>query len=216
MFVATVTDITSSAEARQAAQTQHLAEMILFARIEPGRKLTKAEFARLASLHPEQISRCLPALVESGLVIVEDAGDIIVAPLRKGVLHADIPHRRSLETFIAMVAARRATDEQCKRLMELQAMVRQASFVGDVEACTQADVELEMVLGTASGLASAAEELRLIKAEFRRAWCSVHRFRNCEDAADFRLQLVEAIAAHDPAAAKQAIDDFYTFLLAAY
>jgi DNA-binding GntR family transcriptional regulator len=215
MNSATVTSISSSAASRQAALTSLLSDIILFARVAPGRRLEKSELARLAFASPEQLDHVLPSLVSSGLVH-EDETHIIVAPLPEGVMLAEVDRRQSLELFIAMVAARRATPEQCKRLMELQGMVRQAAYVGDVQGCIAADIALEDVIGEASGLLTAAEELRQLKVEYRRAWCALHTLSNEETAAQFRLQLVEAIVAHDPMAAKQAIDDFYVYLTANY
>jgi DNA-binding GntR family transcriptional regulator len=197
------------------ALTGELLDAVRLARLAPGARLSLREFAAVGRATEAQLLAVMPDIVRTGLVVV-DGESVIVRPLDAGAMLAKLPRRRELEISIARAAALNASEDQLKAMQASELVQRRCAMIGDMDGLMAAERELERLLVAASGLAEEGAELKAVKQEFRRAWCSANRLRNFTNVANIRTALVAAIAARDADAAEEQIHVFFRHLLQTY
>jgi DNA-binding GntR family transcriptional regulator len=186
---------------------QRLGDDIDLARLAPGQVVTIEALARRLRCPPRESAPVIAHFVQRGLLMLEGES-CLVAPLDRDRLLANLDRRLALEQQVAEAAARRPNAIDRVGLEHAAGMLRRSAMVGDIDGYMAADRRIEKLIAAASGLPEVAEQIFVIKREFRRAWCAFNRLRDLNEPASLRRALVEAVLTGKPERAKEAVARF--------
>jgi DNA-binding GntR family transcriptional regulator len=190
---------------------QRLGDDIDFARLAPGQVLTIEALARRLRCPPRESAPVIAHFVQRGLLMLEGES-CIVAPLDRDRLLANLDRRLVLEQQVAEAAALNPAAIDRVGMEHAASMLRRSAMVGDIDGYMAADRRIEKLIAAASNSPEIAEQIFVIKREFRRAWCAFNRLRDLNEPASLRRALVEAILAGKSEQAKAAVSRFIEYL----
>ncbi|WP_037368181.1 GntR family transcriptional regulator [Amycolatopsis orientalis] len=173
-----------------------LAELIINRTLEPGQHLVEADLAEYLGVSRQPVREALQRLQSEGWVDLRPAqGAFVHLPTDE---EADqlLGVRAVLETHSARLAAACATEEDIKRLWELQDVGMKALAADDSERLVAANADLHAYITELTGNAVLSELIGLVDRRVRWYYTPIARPRG-RDAWQEHAALIEAIAAHD-------------------
>ncbi|GAB3382792.1 GntR family transcriptional regulator [Amycolatopsis echigonensis] len=173
-----------------------LAELIINRTLEPGQHLVEADLAEYLGVSRQPVREALQRLQSEGWVDLRPAqGAFVHLPTDE---EADqlLGVRAVLETHSARLAAACATDEDIKRLWELQDVGMKALAADDSERLVAANADLHAYITELTGNAVLSELIGLVDRRVRWYYTPIARPRG-RDAWQEHAALIEAIAAHN-------------------
>jgi DNA-binding GntR family transcriptional regulator len=203
--------ITVAVQKRHEELVALLVSEIAMARVAPEKRLTLVQLCRLLQAGIADIEPVVAELAAKNL-LTREADFVIIAPVDRVNLLPRLEERLVIEQAIAHAAASLATSKDIEEMSEAITLLKRSAMVGDIDGYITADHRLERAIGVASGLFDKADELAVIKREFRRAWCAFNRLRDLNVPAKLRQNLAESIIAGKPDAATAAVRSFIEYL----
>lgn len=179
-----------------------LAELIINRTLEPGQHLVEADLAEYLGVSRQPVREALQRLQSEGWVDLRPAqGAFVHLPTDE---EADqlLSVRSVLETHSAKLAAGLATEDDVKRLWDLQKVGVQALEADDTEGMVAANAALHTCITGLSGNTVLAEMIGLVDRRVRWYYTPIARPRG-HDAWHEHEELITAIAAKDVAGAEQ-------------
>jgi DNA-binding GntR family transcriptional regulator len=179
-----------------------LAELIVNRTLEPGQHLVEADLAEYLGVSRQPVREALQRLQSEGWVDLRPAqGAFVHLPTDE---EADqlLSVRSVLETHSAKLAAGRATEDDVKRLWELQNAGVKALEADDTEGLVAANAALHACITELSGNAVLAELIGLVDRRVRWYYTPIARPRG-HDSWHEHEELITAIAAQDVDTAEQ-------------
>ncbi|UKD57868.1 GntR family transcriptional regulator [Amycolatopsis sp. FU40] len=173
-----------------------LAELIINRTLEPGQHLVEADLAEYLGVSRQPVREALQRLQSEGWVDLRPAqGAFVHLPTDE---EADqlLGVRAVLETHSARLAAACATDDDIKRLWELQDVGMKALAADDSERLVAANADLHGYITELTGNAVLTELIGLVDRRVRWYYTPIARPRG-RDAWQEHAALIEAIAAHN-------------------
>ncbi|MCG3753781.1 GntR family transcriptional regulator [Amycolatopsis sp. Poz14] len=173
-----------------------LAELIINRTLEPGQHLVEADLAEYLGVSRQPVREALQRLQSEGWVDLRPAqGAFVHLPTDE---EADqlLGVRAVLETHSARLAAACATDDDIKRLWELQDVGMKALAADDSERLVAANADLHAYITELTGNAVLTELIGLVDRRVRWYYTPIARPRG-RDAWQEHAALIEAIAAHN-------------------
>lgn len=173
-----------------------LAELIINRTLEPGQHLVEADLAEYLGVSRQPVREALQRLQSEGWVDLRPAqGAFVHLPTDE---EADqlLSVRSVLETYSASLAARRATEDDVKRLWELQSAGVDALAADDTEGLVKANAALHAFITELSGNAVLAEMIGMVDRRVRWYYTPIARPRG-HDAWHEHEELITAISTHD-------------------
>ncbi|WIV55098.1 GntR family transcriptional regulator [Amycolatopsis nalaikhensis] len=170
-----------------------LAELIINRTLEPGQHLVEADLAEYLGVSRQPVREALQRLQSEGWVDLRPAqGAFVHLPTEE---EADqlLSVRGVLETHSAKLAAGRATEEDVKRLWDLQKTGLEALAEQDTEGLVAANAALHAFITELSGNAVLAELIGLVDRRVRWYYTPIARPRG-QDAWHEHDELIHAIA----------------------
>ncbi len=194
---------------------RRLADDIDLARFAPGQVLRLEQLAKSLRIRLEDIPHIVSPVLKAGLLTMH-GNDFVVAPIDRGILIQGLDQRLVLEQHIAASAAGKAAGIDRATISDPAHLLKRSALVGDIDGYMAADRRLEKAIAKTAELPMEAEQLFVLKREFRRAWCAYNRLRDLNRPAALRQALVDAILAGDPVAARTAVKHFIDYLRQSY
>jgi GntR family transcriptional repressor for pyruvate dehydrogenase complex len=204
------------------AIAERLRRQIGAGRLQPGAQLPgHRELAAMFSVSVGSVREAISMLASEGLIetragrgtFVSEGHDALPAtwpdsPLDRSKVEELIEARAVLESQIVAWAAERATDDQIARLREI--VKRLEVGAADPDTFLEADLELHIALAEAAGNRFLLRTITGIRSLLRRdlelsAEVGIRRHGTLRIAFEHHRELVEAIAARRPEAARAAI-----------
>ena len=175
--------------------------------LQPGTAVSESELSLRLGIGRTPIREALQRLAREGLVAILPRRGIIVSEINVKRQLRLLEVRRELERLIARSAARRATDAERARLLELAERFEESARVNDDVAFMRTDREFNTLCSLAAHNEFAAGAMSLMHSLSRRFW-----YIHYKQAADMPLtaklhaDIARAIAAGDEDKAAQASD----------
>ena len=176
-------------------------------RLAPGAVVSETELSQALDIGRTPIREALQRLARESLVAILPRRGIIVSEINVKSQLRLLEVRRELERLIARSAARRATDGERARLVELADRFERSAKVNDDVTFMRTDREFNTLCSTAAHNEFAAGAMSLMHSLSRRFW-----YIHYKQAADMPLtaklhaDIARAIAAGDPQRAARAAD----------
>jgi DNA-binding GntR family transcriptional regulator len=170
----------------------------------PGERLNQHDLAARMNVSRQPVGQALSILKTQGFV--RDAGrrGLIVAPLEREFFRAIYQLREAVDPLAARIAAERGTDADAAAGRALIAAGRAAVGGDSVEAAIAADQDFHLWVYRVAGNELILETMRLYWNHLRRAMGEVLKEPGTRRHVwDEHATIVEAIAAHDGAAAAE-------------
>ena len=184
---------------------QTLRDAIISKRLPPGERVSEAGLARQLTVSKTPVREALLRLNTIGLIEADGGrGGRIVRPSAE-LIRNIYEVRGSLESLAAQLAASRATQAQRSQLLELATASRTAARQGDVDGFRRHDDTFHDVLAAASAnpyLARLIDNAYALTGAARQR--DVPSAGDTVDCATGHVQIAEAVARGDPAAAAAA------------
>ena len=181
--------------------------MIVTLKLVPGASVSETELALALGIGRTPIREALHRLAREGLVAIRPRRGIIVSEINLTKQLRLLEVRRELERLIARSAARRATEEERGRLVELADRFEKSADRNDDVTFMRTDREFNALCSAASHNEFAAGAMSLLHSLSRRFW-----YIHYKQAADMPLTaklhaaIARAIAAGDEERAAKASD----------
>lgn len=179
-------------------------ELIVTLKLAPGQVISENMLSTMLGLGRTPVREAFQQLAREGLVLILPRRGIIVAEIdvRKQLRLLEL--RRSVESCVAALAARRASETQRQRFAELADAMDRVGKANDGKAFLALDDEFNQLLLAAARNEYAAAAMKLMQGLSRRFW-----YAHYQTAADLpetvRLHagIARAVAKHDPADAQR-------------
>ena len=181
--------------------------MIVTLKLAPGAAVSEAELSQVLDIGRTPIREALQRLARESLVSILPRRGILVSEINVKRQLRLLEVRRELERLIARSAARRATDVERARFVELADRFEKSARVNDDVTFMRTDREFNTLCSLASHNEFAAGAMSLMHSLSRRFW-----YIHYKQAADMPLtaklhaDIARAIAAGDESRAARAAD----------
>ena len=181
--------------------------MIVTLKLAPGSAVSEAELSQVLAIGRTPIREALQRLARESLVSILPRRGILVSEINVKRQLRLLEVRRELERLIARSAARRATDVERARFVELADRFEKSARVNDDVTFMRTDREFNTLCSLASHNEFAAGAMSLMHSLSRRFW-----YIHYKQAADMPLtaklhaDIARAIAAGSEARAAKAAD----------
>ena len=182
-----------------------LIDRILGGRLAPGDRIVETRVAQEFGVSQAPVREALRDLEMFGFIVSSPFRGAIVRKISVEELVQIYPIRAVLEGLAARDAATRIDAAGLKRLEAALVRLRKAAARGDRRAAVDADFAFHLLVVEASGnwlLKQFWERLRLATTTFLTVSKSTH---SLAEIADRHTPVLEALRAHDPASAEQAM-----------
>ncbi len=186
---------------------RQLEELIVTLRLAPGEILSEYALADQLGIGRTPIREALQRLAREGLVVIFPRKGILVSETNAHKQLLVLEVRRELERLLSRAGARRRTEAQADRLLEVAAGMEQAAATNDDIAFMRLDRELNALVSKAAHNEYATRSMRLLEGLSRRFWY-VH-YRQAADlphCARLHAEQARAIAKGNEEAAAAACD----------
>jgi DNA-binding GntR family transcriptional regulator len=180
-----------------------LIEDILNNRLAPGDRIVETRVARRFGVSQAPVREALRDLELFGFIVSSPFRGAIVREISVEDLVQIYPIRAALEGLAARDAATRIEAPDLRRLQKLLDAMRMAAARNDNRAAVEADFKFHLTIVEASGnwlLKQFWERMRLATTTFLTVLKS---HRSLHEIAERHAPVLEALRAHDPAAAEQ-------------
>ncbi|HEY6132776.1 MAG TPA: GntR family transcriptional regulator [Rubrivivax sp.] len=182
-------------------------EMISTLKLAPGSSISESELSAHLGIGRTPIREALQRLARERLVVILPRRGIVVSEINVSSQMRLLEVRREVERLIARSAARRATDEERARFMELAAGFEQSASANDDIAFMRIDHDFNQLFSSASHNEFAAGAMSLMHSLSRRFWF-LHNKQSADlqRTAKLHAAIARAIAAGDEERAAKASD----------
>ncbi|MCK5571701.1 MAG: GntR family transcriptional regulator [Bacteroidetes bacterium] len=191
---------------------QHIEELIVTLRLQPGSVVTEADVIRLTAIGRTPTREALQRLASQGLVTPLPRRGILINQLNLAQYVAVLNTRRVLDRLIATSAARKATRQQRQTLQRISATMRKAATRQDMSEFMRVDRELDQILEEAAQNPFAAHASAPLHIHCRRLWYTYRHDREISRAAKLHNKLITAVARGNESAAAKASDNIIGYL----
>ncbi len=182
-------------------------ELIITLRIAPGSAISESELSAHTGFGRTPIREALHRLAREKLVVILPRRGIIVSHIDVSQQLRLLEVRRELERLIARAAARRASDDERARFIELAHNFGTASKDNDDVEFMRVDREFNVLCTSASHNEFAEGAMSLIHSLSRRFWYANHRAAQVMPlTATLHAAVARAIASGDEGRAAAASD----------
>jgi len=147
-----------------------LEELIVTLRLAPGTVVSEAELSAQLGIGRTPIREALQRLARERLVVIMPRRGIVVSEINLKSQLRLLEVRRELDRLIARSAARRATDDERKRMHEIVAMFESSARANDDVAFLRADRVFNDLCGQAAHNEFAVGAMGLMHSLSRRFW----------------------------------------------
>lgn len=182
-------------------------ELIVTLRLQPGAAVSETELSQRLKIGRTPIREALQRLARERLVTILPRRGIIVSEININSQLRLLEVRREVERLIARSAARRSTDGERRRFLEIARTFMSSARKNDEVTFMRVDREFNELSVTAARNEFAAGAMSLMHALSRRFWY-IH-FKQTADmplTAKLHADIARAIAAGDETAAGKALD----------
>ncbi len=183
-----------------------LKDAMRHAQLTPGQPLSETALSRMLGISRTPVREALQQLAQEGLVqVIPGRAVTVAAPSLQGVMN--VIHVRSLlEPEVARLVAEAPAPEMTETLRGLLVRMHAAARQNDRAAWSKADTEWHEALGAACPNTLLAEMVLQMRNRTHGVAVDTHMTsQRIVDCTDEHQRVVDAIAAHDPAAAEQAM-----------
>lgn len=184
-----------------------LEEMIVTLQLEPGDVLSEQALSKELDIGRTPIREALQRLAREGLVVILPRKGILVSETnpRKQLLVLEV--RREVERLLSRAGAKRRTDEQAERLLEIADGMEQAAVGNDDIDFMRLDREMNGLVSACAHNEYASRVIGLLQGLSRRFWY-VHYKQAADMPLCARLHAIQAraIAEGDVDGAAAAVD----------
>lgn len=184
---------------RRAADVAYeaLENMISTLALQPGSQVVESELVARTQLGRTPVREALLRMVSSGLIVQQPRRGLLISSIDLAD-HLDVVQtRRVLERLIAGCAARRASDEQRKAIVQCAQRMVKAAAADKLDDYMQADIELDHVNHAASQNAPAVKAVVPLIVQCRRFWYAYRHAGDTTEGAAAHMQLAQGIASGD-------------------
>lgn len=182
-------------------------ELIVTLQLEPGSALSEPELSALLGIGRTPVREALQRLARERLVTILPRRGIVVSEINVASQLRLLEVRRELERLIARSAARRATDVERIRFVDIAASFEALAAADDGMGFMRTDRDFNVLCSTAAHNEFAAGAMALMHGLSRRFWYLHHRTSaNMPRTAKLHAAIARAIAAGDEALAASASD----------
>jgi len=205
----------SSRSSRNASSTETLTdrayteieELIVTLQLAPGSVLSEQMLSERLRIGRTPIREALQRLARERLVVILPRRGVMVSAIDVRSQLRLLEVRRELERLVARGAARRASESERARFVELARAFERAARTGDDKAFMRTDREFNELCLAAVRNEFAAGAMGLMNSLSRRFW--FHHYKQAADmpeTAKLHADIARAIAAGDAQAAAAALD----------
>lgn len=186
---------------------ERIEEMIVKLELAPGAAITETEVSENLGIGRTPVREALQRLAREHLVVILPQRGVLVSTIDIKRQLRLLETRREVERLVARSAARRATDEERKRFVELAVKFDAAARSRDQSRFMRADKEFNDLALRAARNEFAAGAMGLMHGLSRRFWFMHHRqVDDIESMARMHGDLARAIAGGNEATASAALD----------
>lgn len=190
-----------------------LEEMIVTLELEPGRVYSESELSDLAGFGRTPLRESLQRLAGYGLIEMIPRRGVQIANIDFNRQLALLETRRVLDELMATRAARRATEDQRKKLGHLAKLMETAAQDGNIQAYLRLDKEFDELIDRASRNEFAARALEPLHIHCRRFWSFYNVGPNLRVIATLHEKLMLAVADGDEDRAAGAANELVDYLV---
>jgi DNA-binding GntR family transcriptional regulator len=147
-----------------------LEELIVTLRLAPGMVVSEAELSAQLGIGRTPIREALQRLARERLVVIMPRRGIVVSEINLKSQLRLLEVRRELDRLIARSAAKRATDEERQRMLEIVATFESSAKANDDVAFLRADRVFNDLCGQAAHNEFAVGAMGLLHSLSRRFW----------------------------------------------
>jgi DNA-binding GntR family transcriptional regulator len=207
--------VNASAESLTDQAYARLEELIATLKLKPGSAVSEAELSERLGIGRTPIREALQRLARERLVAILPRRGIIVSEINVNSQLRLLEVRREVERLVARCAARRASDDERRRLRELARIFERSSRDNDDLVFIRADREFNELCVRCARNEFAASAMALTHALSRRFWYLHHRqAADMPKVARLHSAMARAIASGDEAAAAKATDRLLDMIVA--
>lgn len=191
---------------------EQLEEMIVTLALPPGSLVSESSLSERLGIGRTPIREALQRLRADHLVVVLPRRAVMISEVHVEQHLLAFNVRRELERLIAPAAARRATEPERVRLLELASAMESAAEAGDVHLFLAIDREFHTLEARCAHNPYAAHAIAPLHSLSRRYWYIHHRQHgDIRRHAAVHSKLMRAIAAADERAAVQACEELLEY-----
>ena len=199
-------------ESRAARAYRALEEQIVTLRLTPGAAITESRLAALLEMGRTPIREAIQRLAWEGLVTIRPRLGILVADINPGDFGRVLDARHALELLLTGAAAHLASRAERDSLADCARAMRDAAARGDVEDFMRQDKTFDEIVAIAACNPFAARVVAPLQTHSRRFWFRYFGETDLNSAAWHHMELMQAIADGDVAAARGKADDLMHYL----
>lgn len=184
---------------------KEIERLIVNGQLEPGTWVSETDMIDASGHTRASVRSAIQRLADYGLLSIAPRRGAQVCPISHTEQFRALELRRVVETLVARTAAKRATDAQRQRLMEISDLFKAVAASPDQDVMTELDAECFSLLISASDNRFAARALTSVKGLSRRFWV-LHRERYGDSPriANAYATLAKSVAGGNPSEASDA------------
>jgi len=186
--------------------------MIVTLQLKPGMPVVESELVEITGLGRTPLREALMRMSSNGLVVQLPRRGLIISDIEAAEHMTLIETRRVLDRLIACSAARRATPQHRIDMLACAENMVLAAQGGNLNEYMAADQALDHVIHAACRNPSAVAAVIPLIIKCRRFWYAFQHEGDIVEGARCHLELAQAIAASDEAAAATASDSLMAYL----
>lgn len=175
--------------------------MLSTMQLEPGSPIVEAELAERTGMGRTPVREALLRMISIDLIVQQPRRGLLVSNIDLAE-HLDvIQTRRVLENLLVACAARRASVQQRKDILQCAKQMVAAAKRGNLEEYMHEDHALDAIIHTASRNRSAVKSVTPLIVQCRRFWYAYQHEGDILEGALAHLELAQGISTGDEAAA---------------
>ena len=182
-----------------------LEDKIISLELVPGQIYSETELSDIICLGRTPMREALLRLAKEKLVEMIPRRGVRISDIDLTNHVALLETRKALDVLIATRAARRVSSQQKDTLLDYSRRMLIAGENSDIEAYTEVDIELDLLLAQACKNSFAVEAVAHLYAHCKRFWSYYHEHANISLFARQHSDLMLAVAAADEEKAKDAV-----------
>jgi len=186
--------------------------MIVTLQLKPGSPIVEADLVEITGLGRTPLREALMRMSTNGLIQQLPRRGLIISDIEAAEHMSLIETRRVIERLIVASAARRATPQHRKDMLECADQMIVAAKCGDLNAFMLADQALDHVVQEACRNPSAVSAVIPLIIKCRRFWYAFQHEGDIEEGARCHLMLAKAISKGNEEQAVKASDALMDYL----
>lgn len=211
--VQSIFDISGGAVHLKDEAFRDLERMIVNGTLKPGRWVSETDLMEVSGHTRAPVRSAIQRLANEALLRIVPRRGAQICPIDYTQQFRALELRRVVETLVAKSAAKRATPDQRKELIEVAKKLKKLSLPNEQVKMTELDIECFSLLITASDNKFAARALTSVKGLSRRFWIlHQEKYGDLGRMSDAHAAVAFAVSAGDVGKASKAVGELIDYV----